>query len=119
MSAAIQHRDVAVCFYFLLTCRFNQNQVLSETVTEVQNTLDNERMTYRKKEENWRHEISMLTASKNSAESTVTELQRQIRDLTDRSSAAHQDLETTTNELANLKAHTQVILQEHLRLESL
>ena len=92
---------------------------MSETVTEVQNTLDNERMTYRKKEENWRHEISMLTASKNSAESTVTELQRQIRDLTDRSSAAHQDLETTTNELANLKAHTQVILQEHLRLESL
>lgn len=97
----------------------DQSQTLTDTVTDLQRTLEKERLMYRKKEEDWIHEVSSLTTSKNSAESTITELRHEISDLTDRSTAAYQDLETTANELASLKTHTQVILQEHLRLESL
>lgn len=119
LSAAVQHRDVAVSLYHDSKLKVHQSQVLNTTIADVQSTLEKERITYRNKEEQWNREISMLTSARNTAETTITQLQQQLQDLNDHYTATQQDLESTTREFTNLKAHTQVVLQEHLRLESL
>ena len=49
----------------------------------------------------------------------VAQQQQQLRDLTDRLAATQQDLETATRAVVDEKARSQLLAQEHARLESL
>ena len=66
-----------------------------------------------------RQDLAAMTSSCKAAEASVTQLQQQMRDLSDHEAALQEDLTTALREMGELKSQTQIILQDHLRLEAL
>ncbi|KAK8796584.1 hypothetical protein WA588_000713 [Blastocystis sp. NMH] len=109
LTASTQHREVAV----------SQAQTVSATLKEVQRALDTERASSAEKASRLSHDLAVATAACHAAEASVAQQQQQLRDLTDRLAATQQDLETATRAVVDEKARSQLLAQEHARLESL
>ena len=60
-----------------------------------------------------------MTTSCKAAETSVVQLQQQVRDLSDHEAALQVDLTTALEDMGELKSQTQMILQDHIRLEAL
>ena len=97
----------------------SQAQTVSATLKEVQRALDTERASSAEKASRLSHDLAVATAACPAAEASVAQQQQQLRDLTDRLAATQQDLETATRAVVDEKARSQLLAQEHARLESL
>lgn len=97
----------------------SQAQTVSATLKEVQRALDTERASSAEKASRLSHDLAVATAACHAAEASVAQQQQQLRDLTDRLAATQQDLETATRAVVDEKARSQLLAQEHARLESL
>ena len=66
-----------------------------------------------------RQDLAAMTTSCKAAEASVAQLQQQVRDLSDREAALQVDLTAALGDMGELKSQTQIILQDHIRLEAL